>query len=247
MTAKIYIEALNNFPIADWGVSALLGFRSRGADIIFFEDIEEVPTSKWNIVVACIETTNKYFERFGMPPKKALNIPDELNQWKYLRRAIKKTTMGDLREHAEGYIKTNNGIFVKPDGRAKEFIGGVVEAADRVPIFFKDIADDCPILLSEPVKFVSEYRGYVIDGQLVGLYWYIGDFRIFPDVAIIEEAIKDYTSQPAGYSIDFGVTDKGETLLIECNDGWSLGNYGLDAGKYSKLLARRWMEIMKTY
>ena len=35
MTHKVYIEALNNFPIADWGVSAYMGFKSK----------EHLPTS----------------------------------------------------------------------------------------------------------------------------------------------------------------------------------------------------------
>lgn len=240
MTAKVYIESLNNFPIADWGVSALLGFRGKGTDVIFFEDIEEVPTSKWNIVVACIETTNKYFERFGIPPKKALNIPEEIRS--FAGREIGEYDMKWLREK-----DIQEPIFVKPNGRAKEFIGGVIKSNSDRDMYLHGIGDSVPILTSEVVNFVTEYRGYVIDNKLVGLYWYLGDFRIFPNVAIIEEAISKYTSQPAGYSIDFGVTDDGRTLLVECNDGWSLGNYGLDAGKYSKLLARRWMEIMRSY
>ena len=72
----------------------------------------------------------------------------------------------------------------------------------------------------------------------------MGDFRIFPDMNVIDNAIMDYKSQPAGYSIDFGITSDGRTLLIECNDGWSLGNYGLNDVTYSTLLAKRWVQLM---
>jgi len=83
----------------------------------------------------------------------------------------------------------------------------------------------------------------------LGIYWYLGDFRVFPDMKIIDEAIAEYTKNgaPAGYSIDFGVTDNGKTLLVECNDGWSLGNYGLEPSKYCRLLGRRWHEMMKPF
>ena len=237
MKYKIYIQALNNFPIADWAVSAYQGFRDKQMDIIFFEDIEEVPVSKNNIVVAYIEDTNRYFEKLGIPAKQALNIPHELRP--YAGRWIVRTSMEWFRKGKYGLP-----IFIKPDGKAKEFIAGVMSKPETISTF-DDVPADTRVFLSEVVDFKSEYRGYVIRGELKGIYWYRGDFRIFPDAAVIDKAIQDYKDAPAGYSIDFGVTDKGETLLIECNDGWSLGNYGLDHTKYANLLLARWLEIMK--
>ena len=48
---------------------------------------------------------------------------------------------------------------------------------------------------------------------------------------------------PAGYSADFGVTDDGRTLLVEVNDGYSLGSGGLVANLYAELLRSRWQEM----
>ncbi len=238
MKYRIYIQAMNNFPIADWAVSAYMGFREKQSDIIFFEDIEEVPTSKNNIVVAYIEDTNKYLEKFGIEPKKALNIPVELE--KYTGRKIRYMSMGEFKQDNE------LPVFVKPARGSKEFQAGVLTKHESKMWFFKDHPDDTPVLVSEVVDFVSEYRGYVIDGVLKGIKHYMGDFRIFPDMNVVDNAIKDYVSQPAGYSIDFGITSDGRTLLIECNDGWSLGNYGLNDVTYSTLLAKRWIQLMST-
>lgn len=113
MNYKIYIQSMNNFPIADWAVSAYMGFREKQSNIIFFEDIEEVPTSKYNIVVAYIEDTNKYLERMGLSPKMALNIPTELE--KYTGREIKYMTMKEFKE--DPILP----IFVKPARKSKEF------------------------------------------------------------------------------------------------------------------------------
>lgn len=246
MNYKAYIHSLNNFPVADWAVSALIGFRESQMDTILFEDIEEVPTSKFNIVVSNIEDTNKYFNRFGIPPKQALNIPDQLNKYDYLRRGIGTFDMKYFRENYKDILKTNGGIFIKPNGRSKEFIAGVMKKPETIDCF-KNISDDCPILLSEVIDIVSEYRGYVYDKKLQGLYWYTGDFKKFPDTDLIDEMIEKYTDQPAGFSLDVGITNNGQTVLIECNDGWSLGNYGLSPSKYKKLLTKRWIEIFKSY
>ena len=236
---KAYIESYNNFPILESSVSALIGYRQAQMDVILFEDIEEVPKSKYNIVVACIESTNKYFERFGLPPKQALNIPYELMS--YTHRDIRYMTMGEFKK--ERILP----IFVKPNGRAKEFMAGVITREDSREMFFNAVEDSCPVLVSSPIDIISEWRGYVYDKALQGIYWYSGDFRKMVDCSVIDRAIKDYTSQPAGYSIDFGLTSDGKTVLIECNDGWSLGNYGLDCSKYCKLLTKRWVEIFKSF
>lgn len=238
MNFKIYIQAMNGFPIADWAVSAYMGFKEKQANIIFFEDIEEVPASRNNILVAYMEDTNKYLERLGIEPKKALNIPKEIE--KYAGREIRYMTMSEFKQDSQ------LPVFVKPARRSKEFQAGVLTKQESKETFFKDHPDDTPVLVSEVVDFVSEYRGYVIDGVLKGIKHYMGDFRIFPDMGVVDRAIAEYTSQPAGYSIDFGITNDGRTLLVECNDGWSLGNYGLNDVTYSTLLAKRWLQLMST-
>jgi len=237
MTYKVYIQSVNNFPISDWAVSAYLGFKEKQMNIIFFEDIEEVPVSKFNIVVAYIEDTNKYLAKLGLGPKTALNIPDEL--LKYAGREVRYMTMGEFKK------ETKVPIFVKPNRRSKEFGAGVITKLSSKTIFFDEVEDDTPVLVSEVVDFVSEYRGYVINRELKGIKHYLGDFRVFPDMKIVDAAIADYKTQTAGYSIDFGITSDGRTLLVECNDGFSLGNYGLEDTTYSTLLTRRWLEMMK--
>lgn len=54
-----------------------------------------------------------------------------------------------------------------------------------------------------------------------------------------------YQGAPAGYSADFGVTDNGRTLLIETNDGYSLGHGRLVANLYAELLRARWEELTR--
>lgn len=231
----VYIKSQNNFPITEWACDAYMGFRESQVSIVLFEDIEEVPVYTRNIVVSGIDETNKFLEKLGLPPKMNMNIPQELLH--YAGREIGYTNMGGLCKERKVPL------FVKPNGKAKEFIAGVISKESTYD-YLDTLDPNLLVLTSEVVDFVSEYRGYVYDRKLQGLYWYIGDFRVFPDTSIIEKAISEFTTQPAGYSIDFGVTSDGRTLLIECNDGFSLGNYGLTPTKYSKLLAKRWLEMV---
>jgi hypothetical protein len=229
-----------------------MGFKEKQANIVFFEDINEVPVSTTNIVVAFIEDTNKYFQKLGLPKKKALNVPEKLEGW--AKRKIARATMKDLRGD-----KVRFPIFVKPDRYAKEFVAGVVKDRKSVDFYFKDIPDDTPIMLSQVIEFESEWRVYVINGEIKGIKHYLGDLWSMPERGVVQDTIKHYQQigAPAAYGIDFGVAlretmeigmghpRRKETQLIEINDGWSLGNYGLNDVTYSTLLATRWREIMK--
>lgn len=237
MEHKIYIQIDKKLPVADWASSAYYGFKAKKAKIRFFRSINTVPVSPWNIVVGDIESTDTFFQKLGIPSQKALNIPEILLP--FAGRKIEYMTMGEFRKD------TRVPIFVKPNGRAKSFIGGVLDNLSSKEWMFEGVSDNTECLISEVIELVSEYRGYVINGQLMGIKHYRDDFRIFPDMGTVDMVIKSYENAPSGYTIDFGIDDKGRTLLIECNDGWAIGNYGLDPLLYTKLLATRWLEIMK--
>jgi ATP-grasp domain, R2K clade family 2 len=57
-------------------------------------------------------------------------------------------------------------------------------------------------------------------------------------------AIAAYTDSPAAYAIDFGIVADGRTLLVETNEAYSLGCYGLPELRYSSLIERRWQELL---
>ena len=44
--------------------------------------------------------------------------------------------------------------------------------------------------------------------------------------------------------MDWGVTSQGDTQLVEVNDGFALGNYGLSGGVYTAMIEARWRELM---
>ena len=44
--------------------------------------------------------------------------------------------------------------------------------------------------------------------------------------------------------MDWGVTVDGRTLLVEVNDGYALGNYGVRGHQYTAVIECRWRELM---
>jgi hypothetical protein len=96
------------------------------------------------------------------------------------------------------------------------------------------------------VHFKSDWRVFVVRGVVIGMNFYQGDPLIMPAANTIRLTIGAYQHAPAGYSADFGITDDGRTLLVEVNDGYSLGHGALTGNLYAELLEARWLEITDT-
>ena len=102
--------------------------------------------------------------------------------------------------------------------------------------------DETEVYCSESVKIISEWRVFVNNGLMIGCQPYLGDFTLHPDFDTVTNCINSYKSAPVGYSADFGVTDYSRTILIEINDAYSLGCYGLPSMPYANLIKDRWIE-----
>lgn len=233
----VYIQALHQFPIADWGVAALLGFKQLGARIKFYESIEEVPVNRDVLLIGFADDTMRWFNAMGMRPPYIPTLPPTLDY--FTGRLVQRTTL------AESSSNASYPFFIKPYAHHKQFDARLIEKATDIQALQDQFAQEVPVLISEPVVFLAEYRAFVIDNSFVGLKHYKGDFRLFPSIDIISQAIRAFTNAPAAYGIDFGVLAGGRTVLIEVNDFWSLDNYGFDAELYARGLIRRWNQLLE--
>ncbi len=50
---------------------------------------------------------------------------------------------------------------------------------------------------------------------------------------VIRDAIDCFADAPIGYGMDWAVTDDARTILVEVNDGFALGNYGVRGLHYT--------------
>jgi hypothetical protein len=246
---KVYIQQENGQFQDDWLYYAYLGFKDKKIKIEFFEcgDDYTLPYGilpyKNFMIVGWIQYTMNYFNIiknknfFDIP--KPLNVPDSIK--KYAMRNFNVVTMGDFKKD------TTLPIFVKPYDKLKMFSGGVIKKSDSRRFFYNDVPDDTLVMTSDVLDIVTEYRCFVNKNKLVGIKHYNGDFDKFIDVDVVRAAINDYVEQPIAYTIDFGLTSDNKTVLIECNDAWSICNYGLDPETYVNMLINRWIEIFNLY
>lgn len=236
---KVYLQChKNNIPHNYNFMNAYQGFHEMGFEIVPFHVHDEIlrESNREDVVVGYIGTVRSRLHDFGMTAPE-MDYPDELRQ--YLGRNVWQAKMSDVNNHPERWP-----VFVKPV-EDKQFTGIVVRSTrDLVGCGIQGINQD--VHCSEIVNFVAEWRCFVRYGRILSVRPYKGDWRKHYDSAVIERAVREFSSAPAGYAIYFGLTDDGRTLLIEVNDGYALGCYGLFYLDYAKLLSARWAELTQT-
>ena len=241
----VYLHRQNNRFLSVNVQAAYQGFAKRGHPTKGFTS-EQLPLitaqSKGEFIVAGgINSLRNIIKMAGVKAPEIHNPHDHLPQ--YCNRNIYESTLGEVRQIVDGKDHFQP-FFIKPLVDDKTFTGFVLK--NQMDLFsLRNLPGNMKLMVSEVVNFVSEYRCFVMHHHLIGSKNYTGSFKVLPDFDIVENAIKDYKDQKAAYSIDFGTTDKGETLLIEINDAFGLSAYGLDPVPYSQMLEVRWEEIMR--
>ena len=205
------------------------------------DELPNLPLSPETVVVGGMGTTRAALARVTAHPPSLTGVPAVLQP--YLGRECWRTTPHELRQNQRFPV------FLKPYEDAKAFTGRVVKNSAEMDTLLElspklpAMTEDFPLFAQEPVIFESEWRVFVLRGRALGVSHYAGDALVFPSPGVIRLALGSYQGAPAGYSADFGVSDDGRTLLVEINDGYSLGSGGLVANLYAELLRARWEEI----
>ena len=235
---KVYIQSKpNGIPHSHNLYSAYEGFFQMGFEIVPFSKQSELKNSnKEDIIVGYVNNVRDRLYDFGIITTE-IDYPESLQ--KYLGRKIWSSTINTINTHPELWP-----VFVKPV-EDKKFTGVVVRSPKDL-IGCGTCGTDVPVTCSEILDLRAEWRVFVRYGNILDVRKYKGDWRLHYEPAVIENAIKEFTDAPAGYAIDFGVTADGKTVLIEVNDGYSLGSYGLMENYYAKLLSARWAELTGT-
>jgi len=216
------------------------GFKQLGAEIVYFSNVRDITDNKLeDVIVSGIGDVRYILNQLGKEYP-TLEYPESISTPEYLGRRIWKDVLGSVMSNKE-----KMGIFIKPVSGGKLFTGAIIKE-------FKDFRtcvgaqEDTEVWCSELVNFISEYRCFIRHGEVLGVKYYKGDYFTIPSKEVLTAIINDYKDAPNAYTIDLGVTDKGETLLVEVNEGYSIGAYGLDSVKYARLLATRWAQLTNT-
>lgn len=231
---RAFIHTVGGNPFNEECASARRGFEQLGIEVVPFSNNDVLDLATRNDVVVggmlvCQHALN--LQGVAIP---SIDYPYNIRE--FLGRRIDSMPVAAIEP-------ADLPVFVKPV-EEKDLPGAVVRTYDELAPYLGK-GDDYELLVSEPVNFISEWRVFVRYRQVLGATHYLGDRAVEPDWVIAQRAISHfYSDRPNGYGLDLGVTDDGRTLIVEVNDGFALGSYGLDDVSYALLLSARWAQLM---
>ncbi len=173
--------------------------------------IQEIPRVLENtppiiIPLGCIDFTNEVLRhKYNISCMMPAEVPLCLRKEAFLGRFYKICPAAD--------IPRDGAYFIKDATQMKGFshLGSVKQ------IFHNDINPEHNYVVSSIVNIQSEYRVYIIGGEVYAIEYYNGNACVLPDIKKIQMMNLMYMMQPdypISYTMDIMVTEEG-TFLTE--------------------------------
>ena len=231
---RAFIHTVGGRPFNEECEVAWHGFEKLGVECVPFSDNDVLDqATRYDVVVGGMMVCEHALALQGVSAPR-VDYPHNIRE--FLGREIDEKAVEAIRP--DGLP-----VFVKPV-LEKDLPGVVINSMDELAPYLEK-GNSYLLYVSEPVKFVSEWRVFVRYRRILGVGHYQGDIGIVPDWTVAARAISHlYSDRPNGYGLDLGVTDDGRTLVVEVNDGFALGSYGLDDVAYALLLSARWAQLL---
>lgn len=230
------IQGENNLPYHDFGFELIqsikyqerVGNTKRKYIVSLEKEDISGPKEQW-CPVGSVEFVLDYFNYHGIARPRPINIPEELRLISGLRPMVMK-----------GNVSFKDARFVKSMDQIKHPLNGFMDKTPNEEGLWQ---------ATDVVDFVSEWRCFVHNGQLVDCRKYLGDFERPPSKSYIKDCIYMYKSAPIAYTLDVGVTETG-TCVIEVHDFFSCGLYGFSSPHiYPQMLSQwyyKWLHSLKS-
>jgi len=213
--------------------SAFFGFEQLGAEIVITKKwfaYNKIELLKFDVCVGGIDYCRFVLNSIGVKDFFLPCYPEQLKC--FLDRNIEVFTVKKVLELTDKFIKP-----LKP----KKFEAFIINEKSKILLNEQD--NDTKVYVCDLIKFESEWRVYVKNHTIQAICFYSGDSTRFPDVKTIKKMITTWYG-PCCYALDVGIV-KEKTLLVEVNDFYSIGNYGLESVNYAEMLLMRWEELKK--
>lgn len=197
----------------------------------FTGDKEAIPVGTIEFVSAFLKNIK------GINDMNPIEVPVELRKLQYLNRQYSIIDASEIPKYGRW--------FIKDASKLKGFsYSGNIEHANIIYDGNKGMDDELnihvdnsqPIVLSELVNILSEYRVFVEGKAIVGIQYYDGDVTIMPtpyEISVIKEMVRIYTSKFSrdyAFTFDIAIIEEENdrsVALIEVHPFVSVGLYGL--------------------
>lgn len=177
--------------------NAQVGAHLLGEEVVLYSDFSKLETLiRDDLIVDYIAEKRLLLSWMGIDIP-VIDYPEELSE--FYGRTIREGLMGEIVN-----IPDNWGKFIMPKAGSKVFTGRVVNGTrDLVGI---GLPFDYPIWISDIVEFVAEWRCFVLNGEVLDVRPYTGDYHAQYDASVIDKAVAAWDSAPRAYGLDIGVT-----------------------------------------
>lgn len=199
---------------------------------------EEVVSGKFdtlinkNLFVGSVEFMREVFKRIGLND---VRVPLNSN------RKSEIITVEELKKR----VSKGEKLFVKPL-EIKLFSGLLID--NTCLSFLRDLPDETKVIVYEPFgsSINSEWRLYIHNNKIIDSRNYSGDFLISPNydyaLSVVE---KNASTFPCAYTVDIGILRNKDNVVVEFNDMWAIGNYGIPNDQYLRMLRERYFQIIQ--
>lgn len=268
MMKTALIQSNNTEVENDWWSSgcesAANGFKKLGYTVKPFHSLalDQAPLAKNKPLRGSIRTVRTALKLLGCEQPQNVDIPVALKG--FAGREIWASTLKEVR-------KSKKDVFIKPLEIQKDFDGHVFNAGKdfwgnlHESYETRQLPGSYKVLCQEVIHFLKEWRAYVINGELVSVRHFhtssrhnnnnfyeqnrqeeAARWKLRPDYAQIRKMIRAFKDQPAGFVLDVGIIEGKKGMhLVEMNEGFSAGNYGISNVRYAKMIEARWNELVQ--
>ena len=200
--------------------------------LVYFEDVKNGEFDsliKNNLFVGSVEFMTEVFNRVDIEqPRLPIN---NLRPYEEMK----------LRDFKYQYP-----VFIKPKS-IKAFTGFVVD--DYSKSMLNTLDKELDIIIQQVINLDSEWRFYVFRNKIVDIRHYSGrmDINLIGAVnnfnKLDDSTFKNF---PETFVMDIGFyNDSDSYTIIEFNDMWAIGNYGVPNDLYVRMLKDRYFDIIK--
>lgn len=201
---------------------------------------EEVESGKFNMVipnclfVGSVEFMREVFSKRGLTD---VRLPRNSN------RDEEIITLGEALERE----KNGEKLFIKSYD-IKLFSGTILDGMINSQL--TELPKETKVIATKPFDFTisTEWRCYVHNHKLVDCHQYSGEpIETTPTDSYVEDVILlNKTEFPSTYTIDIVISKNWTQYVVEYNDMWAIGNYGVENDIYLRMLKDRYFEIIKS-
>jgi hypothetical protein len=240
---KFYIRHKENYPESEVQDYAQRGFQLFGcetAPFYGFGDIQKIEDLGPEVGLAgYVGDIKEALSKIGKPHPENVDYPDELKE--FLGRDISISTLEEIRNHP------GKEVFIKPIEQ-KLFTGFVWSGDDISRRRICTLGNEVKVFTCESLNIISEYRCFILDFEILDCRRYKGDWHVAPSLGTVYYALdflRGVKKFPRAFCLDWGILKSGETILIEMNEGYAFGHYGMAPDLVARMLSARWNEMSK--